>query len=253
MLCHFYGMKRHATEGNEPSGNQRQFHGPTFAKVKDGRKQDIRGLWVRNGRYYARLTFEDGNTGERKTRRVPLVDKDKKAVTSVAQAIEAMNRLKVSRADNDLPVLTRTPRFANYVKTYLDFIRSGEDGAGAMKKPRTLLKERYTLDGWKKHMGGAHLDKIRPAHINAFIAKRLQDGASRRTVNLDVTILRNVLKHAMQEGRIKILPTATIKRLKHTAPTRTLFTVEDLEGLYKAASDKREDGQPSYQERRPVR
>lgn len=29
-----------------------------FQKVLDGRRQPIRGLWERNGRFYARLTFE---------------------------------------------------------------------------------------------------------------------------------------------------------------------------------------------------
>ena len=38
-------------------------HGDTFAKVLDGRKQPIRGLWIRNGRYYARLSVEDSSNG----------------------------------------------------------------------------------------------------------------------------------------------------------------------------------------------
>jgi hypothetical protein len=32
---------------------ERQSHGGRFTKVLDGRKQPIRGLWARNGRYYA--------------------------------------------------------------------------------------------------------------------------------------------------------------------------------------------------------
>ena len=44
---------------------------PPFAKVLDGRKQPIRGLWVRNGRYYARLTVEDPITGLKKMSGVP--------------------------------------------------------------------------------------------------------------------------------------------------------------------------------------
>ena len=110
-------MKRHATESNEPDGNQSQTHAPSFAKVKDGRKQDIRGLWVRNGRYYARLSFEDSASGAKKVRRVPLLDKEKQPVQTVPQAIEALNRLKVNRSDSNLPVLHRCPKFGDYVKT----------------------------------------------------------------------------------------------------------------------------------------
>jgi hypothetical protein len=45
-------------------------HASSFAKVPDGRKQPIRGLWVRNGRYYAQLKIENAITGIKKTKRV---------------------------------------------------------------------------------------------------------------------------------------------------------------------------------------
>src|SRR6266498_5863300 len=41
-----------AENGNS---TERQSHAPTFTKVVDGRKQPIRGLWVRNGRFHAQL------------------------------------------------------------------------------------------------------------------------------------------------------------------------------------------------------
>jgi hypothetical protein len=68
-------MKRDATESEQTTDSQSQSHAAEFTKVLNGRKQPIRGLWVRNGRFYAQLTFEDGNTGEKKTRRVALVEK----------------------------------------------------------------------------------------------------------------------------------------------------------------------------------
>jgi len=85
-------MKRHATESNPINNNQRQSHGPKFAKVLDGRKQPIRGLWVRNGRFYARLIIENPISGIKKTRRVPLVDKDGVAVSTVPQAVAELKR-----------------------------------------------------------------------------------------------------------------------------------------------------------------
>ena len=59
-------MKANAMTSTSTDQNQavkRQSHVATFAKVLDGRKQPIRGLWVRNGRYYAQLTIEDSKTG----------------------------------------------------------------------------------------------------------------------------------------------------------------------------------------------
>jgi hypothetical protein len=97
------------------------------------------------------------------------MDKNQKPVTTVAQAVAELERLRTRRADDDLPVLTRTPKFADYVKIYFDFIKSGQ----GTKKPGTIKKEEYALAGWVKHLGGVHMNKIRKVHINAYIAKRL--------------------------------------------------------------------------------
>src|SRR5579863_331728 len=104
-------MKGHEMSSNGQSVIRRQSHGSTFAKVKDGRKQDIRGLWVRNGRYYARLNVENPVTGIKKTRRVALVDKDGVAVETVAKAVEELKRLQTHRADNTLRTVERTKKF----------------------------------------------------------------------------------------------------------------------------------------------
>ena len=92
-------------------------HVAKYAKVLDGRKQPIRGLWERNGRFYAQLKIEDSLTGEKKTRRIPLVDKDGNAVQSRAEAVAEMERLRVKRTDGNLPVLRRTPVFNEYAKS----------------------------------------------------------------------------------------------------------------------------------------
>jgi integrase len=168
------------------------------------------------------------------------LDEQGKAVQTVAQARQLMENLKVKRAENDVPALTRTPRFADYVKIYMDAIRAGT----GTKKPRTILKEDYTLAKWAEHMGGAHLDKIRRAHINSYITERLKKGASPRTVNLDVTILRNCLNRAIDDGWIKHLPTENLRPLETTTPKRPLFTSQDLEALCAAANDRKEDGSP---------
>ena len=97
----------------------------------DGRKHPIRGLWVRNGRYCAHLNTEDGNTGEKKTRRVPSGDKMGSPIQTTPQPIEEMNRLTVKRSDSDLCVLTSTPTFGIFVRLYLAFITAGE----GIKKP----------------------------------------------------------------------------------------------------------------------
>ncbi len=215
----------------------RNTHAPKFTKVLDGRKHPVRGLWLRNGRYYAQLRFEDGTTGQTKTRRVPLLDNDKLPVQTTAQAVAELARLKTNRADNDLPVLTRTPKFADFVKVYLDFVQAG----AGMKKKATIDNERYALNGWIKEIGGVHLDKLREAHLNAYVAKRLKAGTHPRTVNLDVVALRNVLRHARAEKWIRTLP--EFQWLKSKTAKRELFTPSDLEALCAAALATKQAGE----------
>jgi len=128
-------------------------HGDSFAKVLNGRKQPIRGLWVRNGLYYAQLKIEDLQSGLKKTRRVSLIDKDGQPVRSVKEAEEELRRLQVQRSDNLLPMLRQNPKLSDYVEIYLGFIGSG---VGA-KQASTIAKESGALKNWKKEYGELRL------------------------------------------------------------------------------------------------
>ncbi len=235
-------MKRAETERNNPDINQRQSHGQTFAKVLDGRKQEIRGLWVRNGRYYARLNIENPITGMKKTTWVPLVDKDNNPVQTVPQAVAELNRLRTHRGDNTLRNLGRTPKFADYVPTYLEAIAAGE---GA-KAPATVEKERTVLGRWIESIGQLRLDQIKRVHVNRFIVSRQKEQDSHgdskvcnRTINLDVIGLRCVMKRAMEDGLIQRLPVEGMKPLPETESKRPLFTTADLEKICKAAFERK--------------
>ncbi len=194
----------------------------TYQRVFDERKRAIRGLWVRNGRYYAQLTIEDEETGEKTVRRVPL-----EGATSPSQARAKMEALKVDRGRGLLPVLRRTPLFADYAKQYLEFYGQAKDA----KRASTLETESYAIDRWCQHLGQVRLDKITRALVNSFIAKRQGSGKSARTVNLEVTIFRNVMNRAVDDKWITRLPTENLRPLKVTKPKRLLTTAADLERL----------------------
>ncbi|HEX3720056.1 MAG TPA: tyrosine-type recombinase/integrase [Verrucomicrobiae bacterium] len=206
-------------------------HALTFSKVADGRKQPIRGLWIRGSRYYARLNLENPITGVKKTRRVPLIDKDGSPVQTVAQAVAELKRLQTKRSDNALPTLTRTPKFGDYAARYLEFIGSG-NGA---KKPGTVEKEKTILNRWAGFLGALRVDQIKPVHVNRFIESRLKEKVSARTINLDVIGLRVVLKRAKMDGFIQRLPTEEVRPLKTTTEKRSLFAAADLDKLCQAA------------------
>jgi integrase len=208
--------------------------GDNFQKVLDSRNHPIRGLWQRNKRFYARITVENPNDGKKEVRRVPLEN-----AQTVAEARKALNRLLTQRENNDLPSLQRSPKFEEYAQTYLDHLAIVVDA----KRPATVQKERYTLRLWREHLGSTRLHHINRAMINAFIAKRQATGSSGRTVNLDVIILRNVLRRAIDDGWIKVLPTENLRPLKWTAKKRALATAEDINSLCDSALKATKNGQ----------
>ena len=227
-------MKPEATAGNGQNQVEgAKTSGATYTKALDGRKQPIRGLWVRNGQFYAQLKIEDAE-GRKKTIRTRL-----EGAQTVPQAQKALAELLGQRDKNRLPVLQRTPKLADYVQTYFAHFAKLTDA----KRPATIVKERGALARWVAHMGETRLDRITKAQINACRANRQAEGISGRTVNLDVIALRNVLKMAVDDGWLKFLPTENLRPLKWTAKKRGLVTAAEIERLCAAAKENSKNGQ----------
>jgi integrase len=224
---------------NEITGRtaRRQAHAPSFAKVFNGRKQPIRALWIRNGRYYAQLKVENPITGIKNTRRIPLCDENGNPVQTASQAVAELQRLHYQRRKNTLPVLGQTPLFRDYAAHYLKSIDAGQ---GA-KKPATVKKEKGILKRWAKQIGSYRIDQVRPYHIAKFLEARQAEGVSPRSVNIDAITIRVLLKRALREGRIQRLPTEGWQALKTTTPIRPLFTAADLDKVCAAAFETKKD------------
>jgi integrase len=205
----------------------------TYQKVRDGRKQPIRGLWVRNGRFYARLTVEDPNTGTKSVRRVPLED-----AKTIPDAVMELKKLQTKREDNALPVLKQTPKFSDYVETYFAHFAALKDA----KRPRTLETERGHLNRWKDHLKETRLDRITKPMIAEFRATRKNEGVSNRTVNLAVTCLRNVLNKAIDDGWLQRLPTENLRQLKWEAKKKKLYSAAEIDSLCQAALEVSKNG-----------
>lgn len=223
-------MKGNASQskpGSLPAGSTladstRQHRAAKYKKVFDERKRAIRGLWVRNGRYYAQLTLEDQVTGKKSVRRIPLED-----ATTPAQAVAALQEKLVQRRKGQAIAQRRAPTFADFSKQYLEFYRQAPD----IKRASTLETEGYAIDRLKDHLGKLPLNKIKRVHLDAFIVKRQQNGVSARTVNLEITVLRNVLNRAIDQNLITALPTENLRPLKSTAVKRELTPAESIEQL----------------------
>jgi len=221
-------MKRRASQSNgvtTSTGSNTKGHGAQFIGVYDSRNRRVSGLYTRNGRYYVQLwvTREDG---KKTARKFPLT-KDDVAVTNLNEAREAADVLRNDRREKRLPTSGHKPEFADYVETYF-----GKPTVAA-KKESTLASERQALKRWKAHLGKVRINRIEAGDISAFRDKRLRAGLHRRTVNLDVIALRNVLKAAVEDGYLREMPKA--KMMKVSKPDkRPLLTPEQFTALLDA-------------------
>src|SRR5438132_5798759 len=211
-------------------------HVGQFTPARDSRNRRVRGLYVRNGRYYCQLWVDLGN-GRKGARRFPLVDGDNQPVRSLAAAREALEIKRHERRENKLSSTGRKPLFADYCELYF------EKGKVQRKRPGTVENERQAIARWRDFLGHVRIDRIATPAISAYIDKRLKggvfcgrklDAVSERTVNIDLMALRNVLKAAIDDGHLRELP--RIKMLDEVPPPkRKLMTPAEFNSLIKAA------------------
>lgn len=226
--------------GPDPAQNPHSSNGirhrAQFTPARDSRNRRVPALYLRNGRYYAQLWVDLGN-GKKGPRRLPLVDGDSEPIRTLQAAKEALEDRRHQRRERTLPGIGRKPLFSDYCETYLG------KAIVRRKRPGTLQNERQAITRWCGHLGHVRIDHIQTPAIAAYVDNRLKGGifagrkldpVSERTVNLDLLVLRNVLKTAIDDGHLRELP--RIKMLDEApAPKRTLVTPKQFDELLTAA------------------
>lgn len=194
----------------------------SWQQVFDSRKRRIRGLWKRNGHFYAQMRVTPASP----PRRIALKDPDThEFLVSQAEAVTALNRLLLAKKDNLLPVFGKSATFRDFAAQYLDRLKLVSDS----KRPSTIKKEEGHLNGWIAAIGHLKLAQITPQHVDAFVASRRKSGISGRTCDLDIGCLNNVLKRAQRLRLIQSLPTVYYERLAKPPPRRPLWSMADIE------------------------
>lgn len=221
-------------QGNETASNsqstvpavnleRRVKHRYRFTIAKDSRNRKVRGLWKRGEKLYMQTRV----SGERSARKIPLKS------TALEAARAEMADIKKQKRAEGLPDTGLRPLFADYARNYLNFHRTALDSG---KKPRTIAREGHSLVHWIAAIGNVRLDKITKPMIISFIKSRLEVGLKPRTVNIDVIVLRSVLKEAMDEGFIIRLPTEGIRPKKVRTSVRPSLSPAAFEDLCKGAA-----------------
>lgn len=210
-------MQRNDTQSTVPKGKVSSNHAPRFMPALDTRKRKIRGLWTRNGRYYAqmRVAVEGGKS---KPVRVPL-----KSTTLEAARGEAEER-RTEKTKGELHLPGKRPKFCDLAAQYR------QSAQFLSKKPTTRLSEEQALNRWVRHLGETRIDWIKTEGISGFRDKRKKEGVSNRTINLDVVAFTNAMKYAADQGLIAEPP--KLRQLKQRDPLRRpLLTKDQIDSL----------------------
>ncbi len=213
-------MQTHETASREAELNVTS-HRLRFNSARDARNRKVRGLWIRGERYYAQMRVP----GEKSARKIPLV------AQTLADAKVEMARRRVEAREGALPKGGVKPSLADHARDYLEYHEQNTSG----RKAGTVSRERTSMAQWIKTLGHVRIDKLTKPMIAAFVKARIRAGAAPRTANLDVIVLRNVLKSAVDDGLLVALPTVGLRPLKAISPKRPTLTPADFEVLLAAA------------------
>lgn len=240
-----------------------------YHKVLDSRKRRVRGMWQRNGRFFANVSIAD-DLGRKTPKWVPLEG------GTLTEVIADYRKLLVEREDDRLRPLGLTPTLADYLNipvlaTEITRQRLGPsapatDASGQQNQPTTqgkesdkhsyasqlaasgkrqssIEKECAYLRRWVKEIGHLRLNKIRPFHLNKVLTSLAQEAYSGRTVNLYLIAIRSALKAALRDGYIKPpLPFEGLEWQRVDTKSRRLVTAAEIDQLCTLALQASKNG-----------
>jgi integrase len=185
------------------------------------------GLWKRGRRYWTQTVIN----GER-VRRPLCPPGSTRATTNWQEAVRLEKDLIRSALEGSLPPHAHTIKLFDAVD---DYLKAKEATANTT---RAVEFDRERLDVVKRVLGDVRLATITARTIEGFQAKRRLEGASNRTVNMDVGVLRQVLKRFKQWRRIE----DDIKMLTESGgePIGRVLTDEEQKRLLKTAEENPE-------------
>lgn len=185
------------------------------------------GLWKRGRRYWTQ-TVVNGVWIRR-----PLCPPGSSRATTVWQeAVRLEKELIRSALEGHLPPQGHTISLFAAVD---DYLKAKEATANTK---RVIQFDRERLDVVKRVLGDIRLATITARTIEGFQAKRRLEGASNRTVNMDVGVLRQLMKRFKQWRRIE----DDVKMLTESGgePVGRVLSAEEQERLFKTAESNAE-------------
>ncbi|HWD18178.1 MAG TPA: tyrosine-type recombinase/integrase [Verrucomicrobiae bacterium] len=209
-----------------------------WAKVFDERKRRVRGLWRRNGFYYAQLNV-NGTPVRFKLHAATVPE----AVTA-QQALKSEQRAGTLKRPGEQPSPTPSANPGDHtIKEMLDAYRKERDELEG-KDPKTNERENSGLNKWSKFAGRRSLGEVRDQLLVDYAKWRKKQknrkGAtiSGRSIDLDVMSFRHALKAAVVWGWLEKMPVGKWKKLAKKPAKKRLIATEELTKFRKLAVDE---------------
>jgi integrase len=185
------------------------------------------GLWKRGRRYWTQ-TVVNGVW----IRRPLCPPGSTHATTNWQEAVRLQKELIRAALEGSLPPQGHSIRLFAAVD---DYLKAKEATANTK---RVVQFDRERLEVVKRLLGDMRLSGITARTIEGFQARRRLEGASNRTVNMDVGALRQVLKRFKQWRRLE----DDVKMLTESGgePIGRVLTTEEQDRLFKTAKENAE-------------
>ena len=211
----------------------------------DSGRRRIKGLSLRNGKFYGAVWKMTGN-GKKSCRRVILRNQNGSLANCIKQARDSYTRLRVNASQAPEVCAERVPTLTEFASLYLLSSTTRSKGR------RTVERESQCLGLWKALYGTKKLNEINTSTVREFIEARLRgininnkyySPVSLRTSAIDIISLRNLLKVAIDAGCIKELP--RFPKIKVPPPPRKeLLSDAEFQRLIVACGSKKPSGEP---------
>src|SRR5262249_23465311 len=101
----------------------------------------------------------------------------------------------------------KSPRFDAFVQEYMEWYRTN-------RRPQTVLRVASTLSCFSALFGQKKLNEFTPWHLEQFKRSRREAGLLPSTINVDLAVLKAMLRKAQQWGKLGEHPGKDVKPLK---------------------------------------
>ena len=182
----------------------------SFKKVTHN-GQPIRGLWERNGIFYAQLTVKKGKVARKRLE-----------AETVPQAVSELHYIKHG---------VRLGEIVQHEKDTFADVAARYQAESKYKRAGTIASEASCITRLCGGLGSMRIADITHSDLKNYRTRRQSQGIENSTINTEMSVASKVFQHAIDNGIITENPVSTMKPLKVAKPERQLLSNEDIQQL----------------------